>query len=66
MFGELALEVQRIGGFRLEWSVLKWNEPSIRFYHTLGAKQMDDWMQMRVDTKEGLSKIGEWGSGIQK
>ena len=66
LFGELALEVQRIGGFRLEWSVLKWNEPSIRFYHALGAKQMDDWMQMRVDTKEGLSKIGEWGSGIQK
>ena len=27
----LAGEVERIGGARLEWSVLKWNTPSIKF-----------------------------------
>lgn len=65
LFGELALEVKRIGGHRLEWSVLKWNEPSIRFYEALGASKMEEWMQMRVDTEAGLNKIGEWGQGVK-
>ncbi|WOF42106.1 GNAT family N-acetyltransferase [Sphingopyxis indica] len=34
---------------RLEWSVLDWNEPSIGFYKSLGAKMMDEWTVMRVD-----------------
>ena len=34
---------------RLEWSVLDWNEPAIRFYKSLGAKLMDEWTIMRVD-----------------
>jgi GNAT superfamily N-acetyltransferase len=34
---------------RLEWWVLDWNEPSIRFYRALGAKPMDEWTVMRVD-----------------
>ena len=45
---ELAkLCVQRNYG-RLEWSVLKWNTPSINFYKTLGAAPLDEWMQMRL------------------
>jgi GNAT superfamily N-acetyltransferase len=34
---------------RLEWWVLDWNAPSIRFYKSLGAKPMDEWTVMRVD-----------------
>jgi GNAT superfamily N-acetyltransferase len=34
---------------RLEWWVLDWNEPSIGFYKSLGARAMDDWTVMRVD-----------------
>jgi GNAT superfamily N-acetyltransferase len=34
---------------RLEWWVLDWNEPAIRFYKALGAKPMDDWTTYRVD-----------------
>jgi GNAT superfamily N-acetyltransferase len=34
---------------RLEWWVLDWNEPSIGFYKSLGARPMDDWTVMRVD-----------------
>ena len=34
---------------RLEWWVLDWNEPSIAFYKSLGAKPMDEWTVMRVD-----------------
>jgi diamine N-acetyltransferase len=33
---------------RLDWSVLDWNEPAIRFYEKLGAEAMDDWTTMRL------------------
>ena len=33
---------------RLEWSVLDWNEPAIRFYRSLGAVPMDGWTVHRV------------------
>ena len=47
----LAQETVAVGGKRLEWSVLKWNEPSIKFYRSIGAASMDEWMGMRVDGK---------------
>jgi len=34
---------------RLEWWVLDWNEPSIAFYRSLGARAMDEWTVYRVD-----------------
>lgn len=33
---------------RLEWWVLDWNEPAIRFYEKLGAEAMDEWTVYRV------------------
>ena len=33
---------------RVEWSVLDWNEPSIAFYKSLGAKAMDEWTIFRL------------------
>jgi len=33
---------------RVEWSVLNWNEPAIRFYESLGAKPMNEWTVYRV------------------
>jgi hypothetical protein len=39
--------VQR-GYRRFEWSVLDWNEPSIRFYRSLGAVGMDEWRIQRL------------------
>jgi GNAT superfamily N-acetyltransferase len=34
---------------RLEWWVLDWNEPAIRFYARLGAVPMSDWTVHRLD-----------------
>jgi GNAT superfamily N-acetyltransferase len=36
------------GYSRLEWSVLDWNEPSIRFYRSIGAVGMDEWTVQRL------------------
>ncbi|WP_263383253.1 GNAT family N-acetyltransferase [Granulicella arctica] len=33
---------------RLEWSVLDWNQPSIDFYHLMGARMKSEWKGMRV------------------
>lgn len=49
---ELArLAVER-GCARLEWSVLDWNEPAIRFYRSLGAKTMAQWNLNRLTGAE--------------
>jgi GNAT superfamily N-acetyltransferase len=34
---------------RMEWQVLSWNEPSIRFYERLGARHLQDWLPFRLD-----------------
>jgi GNAT superfamily N-acetyltransferase len=41
---------------RLEWAVLNWNEPSIRFYRSLGARPMDEWTVFRL-TGDQLSQL---------
>lgn len=33
---------------RFEWRVLDWNEPSIRFYESLGATLMPTWILVRM------------------
>jgi hypothetical protein len=38
--------------------VLDWNEPSIRFYESLGAKPLDDWTIFRL-TGEALQRFGQ-------
>ena len=42
-----ALVIERDGG-RFEWRVLDWNEPSIRFYESLGAVLMREWLLARL------------------
>ncbi|KAI9816297.1 MAG: hypothetical protein M1827_001899 [Pycnora praestabilis] len=61
LLGALAKEVLRVGGARLDWSVLKWNQPSIEFYEGLGAKMMGEWVGMRVEG-EGLVALTGKGS----
>ena len=43
---------------RFEWTVLDWNEPSIRFYESLGARQQDEWLIYRMtgDALEALAR----------
>jgi len=33
---------------RMEWTVLGWNKPAIRFYEKLGAKHMKEWNLYRL------------------
>jgi GNAT superfamily N-acetyltransferase len=45
----LAGIAQRENCGRFVWQVLDWNEPAIRFYESLGARHLKEWMTMRVD-----------------
>ena len=45
------LAVERDCG-RLEWRVLDWNEPSIRFYQSLGARLLPEWVLVRMTEGE--------------
>lgn len=47
---------------RLEWAVLDWNEPSIRFYRNLGAVSMDEWRIFRL-TGPALEQLAASGAG---
>jgi GNAT superfamily N-acetyltransferase len=48
----LAAMVVERGGGRFEWRVLDWNEPSIRFYESLGATLMREWLLARLTGAE--------------
>lgn len=41
---------------RLDWSVLDWNEPAIRFYRGLGAEPVQEWSVLRL-TGESLARL---------
>ncbi len=44
----LARQTLERGCGRLEWAVLDWNAPSIRFYDSLGAQAMKEWFTYRL------------------
>jgi len=50
-----AIAIERNCG-RVEWSVLNWNEPAIRFYRGLGALPMEQWSVYRI-TGDALEKL---------
>jgi GNAT superfamily N-acetyltransferase len=57
-FRQLAqLALERDCG-RLEWAVLNWNEPALKFYRSLGAASMSDWTVQRV-TGEGIKRLAQ-------
>ena len=57
LLGELArIAVRRRCG-RMEWAVLDWNAPSIRFYRKLGAKLRKEWILTRL-TGPALRRLG--------
>ena len=53
---ELAKIACERGCGRMEWAVLDWNEPAMKFYRTLGAKPMDEWTVFRL-TRDGIARL---------
>ena len=45
----------------MEWSVLDWNAPAIRFYRRIGARLDKEWMLTRL-TGPALRRLGRGGA----
>jgi GNAT superfamily N-acetyltransferase len=44
------------GGERLEWAALDWNELALGFYRGIGAREMSDWITLRL-VGEDLARL---------
>jgi GNAT superfamily N-acetyltransferase len=53
---ELAKIARGRGCGRMEWAVLNWNEPAIKFYRGLGARPMNEWTVFRL-TRDEIAKL---------
>ena len=58
LIAHLAARCVSDGLGRLQWSVLDWNEPSIRFYRALGAKPVEGWTGYRLTGEALLTLAG--------
>lgn len=58
----LAAIAEERGCGRMEWAVLDWNEPAIKFYRKLGAKPNEEWTIFRL-TRDGISALAASNSG---
>jgi GNAT superfamily N-acetyltransferase len=45
----LAREAVQLGCARFVWQVLDWNTPSVRFYESLGAEVVREWLTCRLE-----------------
>lgn len=58
LLAQLARECTENDYGRLEWWVLDWNEPALRFYRSLGAQPMDEWTVQRM-TGDDLRRLSD-------
>ncbi|KAF8508869.1 acyl-CoA N-acyltransferase [Hysterangium stoloniferum] len=62
-FAELAQIALEKDCARMDWSVLKWNAPSIAFYEkVLGATGMEEWQGMRLEG-DGITSLAKFRKG---
>jgi GNAT superfamily N-acetyltransferase len=56
LLAALAGVARERGCIRLEWWVLKWNQPALQFYKRLGATEVDEWGVYRLEG-EALGRL---------
>ena len=57
LMAELARITLERGWFAIDWEVIDWNEPALRFYRSLGASEVaTDWLRYRL-SGEALAAI---------
>ena len=57
LFLDLVKEAKDNNLGRMEWTCLNWNEPSINFYKSLGARGMDEWTTYRLDENQFVELV---------
>lgn len=59
LFRAMVGEAHARGCGRMEWMVLDWNSPAIRFYDRLGARHMKEWQLYRLTRQEMATLLAE-------
>ena len=65
LLAELARIAVRKGCARMEWTVLDWNAPAIRFYERLGTIMRREWVLARL-TGAPLRRLAQVRSGAKR
>jgi GNAT superfamily N-acetyltransferase len=55
LFNRVAQYAHSLNAARLEWQVLEWNEPAIKFYQKMGATLDPEWVNGKL-TRNDLQK----------
>lgn len=63
LMAELARICRERGWSRFDWSCLDWNTPSLGFYRSIGATQMNEWVHHRL-TGEALELLAAEAVGV--
>ena len=58
LLAHLAKTAARVGRDPLEWNVLDWNQPSIEFYESLGARRQEGGTYYRLEG-EAMKKLAQ-------
>lgn len=56
LYTEIMKHGKKEGVRRIEWNVLDWNEPAVRFYEKSGAKVLEDWRVVQMD-EDGIKRF---------
>jgi len=49
LYSEIIKQGKKDNVRRIEWNVLDWNTPAIKFYEKSGARILDDWRVVQMD-----------------
>lgn len=61
LFEEVVKVAKKMRARRVEWQVLDWNEPALKFYEKYNTHFMKEWMSCRLTEKEIEAVAGEIG-----
>ncbi|MWB93410.1 GNAT family N-acetyltransferase [Flavobacterium sp. GA093] len=49
LYSEIMKQGKKDNVRRIEWNVLDWNTPAVKFYENSGAKVLDEWRVVQMD-----------------
>jgi len=58
LYSEIMKQGKKDNVRRVEWNVLDWNTPAVKFYENSGAKILEEWRVVQMD-EEGINSFLE-------
>ena len=59
LYAEIMKQGKKDNVRRIEWNVLAWNTPAVKFYENSGAKILEDWQVVQMDEAGINSFLGK-------